>query len=314
MSIRVMTLIWDTCLYDGGTLIVLLAMADWANDDGTKVHPGLETLAGKARMTVRGTQKCLVNLRKDGVINAVAAARGGRSKVTEYKINLERVNFLHRLHQADPKGCPRCSKGRTLLHEKGEHGDVKGELCAAYIDNHQEPSVDPSFAREEFSQAVWEKLWQAFQTWPGLSAGASESRARAVCERLWHELPEDLLARVEAHAVALNRQNRLRGRAGHTLVAHPHNWLERDRGWEAYPTEYIQEIEYDRSWGDVAEKLKAAIGDNNFDTYFAGGRFESGPPPRISFPKRILCQLAKEKFPRQLEKCFGEGVILEVAA
>lgn len=253
MSIRVMTQIWDTCLYDGGTLIVLLALADWAADDGTKVHPGLETLAGKARMTVRGTQKCLVRLRKDGVINAVAAAMGGRSKVTEYKINLERVNYLHRLHKADPKGCPRCSKGRTLLHEKGELGYVKGEQQSAYIDNHQEPSVDPSNAREEFSQAVWEKLWQAFQTWPGLSAGASESRAKATCARLWHELPPDLERRVLAHAEALECQNRLRGKAGHQLVPHPHNWLERDCGWQAYPPEAKptqEQIEADKDRAD----------------------------------------------------------------
>jgi hypothetical protein len=176
-----------------------------------------------------------------------------------------------------------------------------------------EPSpLEPS-AREKL-KPEWAKVWQAFKTWPGLPAGASEHRTRAAWERVENLLPADIVGRIRAHGDTIRRQNALRGRAGGLLVTHPHNWLERDRGWEAYPTEDIQEIEYDRSWGDTAEKLKAAIGPKNFDAYFATGRFESGPPPRISFPRPILCQLAKEKFPRQLEKCFGGEVILEVAA
>ena len=48
------------------------------------------------------------------------------------------------------------------------------------------------------------------------------------------DLPSDLEWRIRAHGTALVRDNAARGRAGCALVVHPHNWLERDRGWEAY--------------------------------------------------------------------------------
>src|SRR5579872_938776 len=170
MSIRVMTQIWDTCLYDGGTLLVLLAMADWANDDGSDVYPGMDTLAAKCRLTTRGAQDCVKRLRDDQVVLIVANATGGRSKLTKYKINLERVNFLHGLHEAkflenpdDPKGCKQCrkrfekgelkpKKGCNPPHENGAIRSAKGENGGSYIDNHQEPSLDPSENRPSLAE------------------------------------------------------------------------------------------------------------------------------------------------------------------
>jgi len=42
MSIRVMTAVWDHSPYESGELLVLLALADWADEPGTllAVRPG----------------------------------------------------------------------------------------------------------------------------------------------------------------------------------------------------------------------------------------------------------------------------------
>jgi hypothetical protein len=40
MSIRVMTAVWDHADVSGGDLLVLLAMADFAADDGGRSTPG----------------------------------------------------------------------------------------------------------------------------------------------------------------------------------------------------------------------------------------------------------------------------------
>jgi hypothetical protein len=59
MSIRVMTAVWDHADVSGGDLLVLLAMADWADDDGRRCFPTQGTLAAKSRMTDRNLRYCL---------------------------------------------------------------------------------------------------------------------------------------------------------------------------------------------------------------------------------------------------------------
>ena len=57
MSIRIMTAVWDTTLPDSEK-IVLLALADCANDEGW-CWPGMETLAAKCSKSDRTVQKAI---------------------------------------------------------------------------------------------------------------------------------------------------------------------------------------------------------------------------------------------------------------
>jgi hypothetical protein len=246
MSIRLMTLVWDSGFYEGGTLLVLLALADWAQDDGSKVFPKMETLAKKARLSVRGAQMCVAGLRDDGVIQEVAPAR--RGKATEYKIVLSTLKELHR------NECTAITSGEVSGAIGVQSATVGVQSVASHIDNHQEPSVEPSLSRE-VSPAAWKKIWQAFKTWPGLPAGASEQLARTVWQRMAADLPSDLEWRIRAHGTALARDNAARGKAGMALVVHPHNWLERDRGWESYSAESVRTPEQIEADKDRADRL-----------------------------------------------------------
>jgi hypothetical protein len=292
------------------TKLVLVKLADNANEEGL-CWPSMKKLVDHTELSERAVRKHLMVLEKMGLIFIERRNVEGVQLKNRFQLNLQYAVPLHAVpggrevqtvHMVQAEAAPGAPPPVHDVHAKKDNPQTEPSL-----NPHSHASVGPP-------EVEWPKVWAAFRTWPGLPVAASEQRARRMWEQLRHQLPADLVARILAHGVALGRQNKLRGKAGMVLVPHPHNWLERDRGWEAYPTEDIQETEYDRSWGDTAEKLKAAIGHKNFDAYFASGKFESGPPPRISFPRRILCQLAKEKFPRQLESCFGGDVILEVAA
>jgi hypothetical protein len=249
MSIRVMTQIWDCDAYEGGTLLVLLAMADWAQDDGTRVFPSMKTLAQKARLSVRGAQNCVARLKRDGVIFEVNSARRGRP--TEYKIMLDRVKELQR------NGCTATASPENAGIVGVHSATVGVQSDASHIDNHQEPSVEPSLSQ---AREPWAKVWAAFKTWPGLPVGASEQRARQAWERLGPDVPGDLVARIRAHGAALDADNANRGRAGALLVTHPHNWLERDRGWEGYAPESVD-----------TEAIEAAR--DKADRYFKRGKY-----------------------------------------
>src|SRR6476660_10073117 len=89
MSIRVMSAIWTNAKYEGGALIVLLALGDWADDDGL-CWPKVSSIAKKARMTERQAYKILKPLREDQILSTEPG--GGRGNPSRYRLNLETLN------------------------------------------------------------------------------------------------------------------------------------------------------------------------------------------------------------------------------
>lgn len=254
MSIRVMTQIWDCGAYEGGTLLVLLAMADWAQDDGTRVFPTMETLAEKARLSVRGAQNCVARLKRDGVIIEVVAPR--RGKATEYKIMLDRVKELHR------NDCTATVTGEVESENGVQSATVGVQSDVSHIDNHQEPSSEPPYAGED-ALSRWPEVWAAFLTWPNLPDTATEARAKAVTTRILDQLPplDDLARRIIAHGQKLRAGNERRGRfLGSQPSTAPHNWLERDRGWEGIVAPVIDQAA-------IADSMDRA------DRYFKRGKY-----------------------------------------
>lgn len=83
-----MSLIWERAPYTAGSLLVLLALADWANDEGV-AWPSMDRLAEKARIDRRSAQRIVRQLAKDGVL--VLEEGGGRSKQHKYRIQTETV-------------------------------------------------------------------------------------------------------------------------------------------------------------------------------------------------------------------------------
>lgn len=67
MSIRVMTAVWDNAGVQGSELLVLLALADWA-DDGGICWPAMSTLSQKARISERSAQRACRSLAEKGLL------------------------------------------------------------------------------------------------------------------------------------------------------------------------------------------------------------------------------------------------------
>ena len=84
MSIRVMTQVWDSGQYNGSKLLLLLALADFAHDDGGNVYPSVDTLAQKTRCDRRTVQRNLRQLEGEGTITLVRPAT--RHGPAEYQL------------------------------------------------------------------------------------------------------------------------------------------------------------------------------------------------------------------------------------
>lgn len=94
MSVVISRQVWESSRQSGAAFTVLLALADYATDDGV-AYPSIESLARKARLSERMTQYAIAQLKRSGEV--LVEAGGGRHRTQQYVIQLpETVQSLHR--------------------------------------------------------------------------------------------------------------------------------------------------------------------------------------------------------------------------
>lgn len=150
MSVRVMTWIFDNSPTQYGSRCVLLALADNAQDDGTRAFPSQETLAQKARLSIRQVRRCLSELMSTGAIEYVGLSPYGTD---EYRVLMR-----------DGQNVPRtyATESVTYATESVSHMSAKPS---------SKPSVKPSIEFETFWKAYPNKHGKALarKKWATLS-------------------------------------------------------------------------------------------------------------------------------------------------
>lgn len=100
MSLRVLTLVWDRFPEGGSKLLTMLALADWAGDDGGRIYPSIPTLAAKIRLSERQAMRVLQELASDlWITNLTPDNLGGRGQKSRFKINIETLTNCHPLYR-----------------------------------------------------------------------------------------------------------------------------------------------------------------------------------------------------------------------
>jgi hypothetical protein len=133
MSIKMMSMVWEKDLMHNEQL-VLLALADHAKDDGTKVFPSIAHVAWKVGYSERQVQRIMSDLRKKEALILVHENKNGRS-TNEYEINLS--VFSDKL----PFGGDKMSGVTQLRHPWGD------------TTTSPEPSVEPP-SKKDISKAI----------------------------------------------------------------------------------------------------------------------------------------------------------------
>ncbi|HEX3156830.1 MAG TPA: helix-turn-helix domain-containing protein [Candidatus Angelobacter sp.] len=85
MSNKAMTHVWEYSAQRGNALLVLLAIADMANDD-LICYPGKAHLSKKCRVGVRGLSAILQKLEESGELKILRRQTGQRNKTNIYRI------------------------------------------------------------------------------------------------------------------------------------------------------------------------------------------------------------------------------------
>lgn len=123
MSVRVMSWVWEHSRSAGADRLVLLAIADAANDLGRDAYPSLTTIARKANMDKRTAQRSVRNLIELGELK-VAESAGPRG--------------THRYQIVIPKGWQHATRGGTTPPATGHppRQDTSGETPPGVATDH----------------------------------------------------------------------------------------------------------------------------------------------------------------------------------
>ena len=147
MSIKLMSLVWDCKKFDGSKLNLLLALADFANDDGY-CWPSIPVIADKIRKTERQTTRLLQQLESAGFISVIESGNG-RGVKSIYRLETAIITKI----KDDIQG--KLTKIKDDI--QGKKDDIQGKkddiqrakrvtssATTLYIDPSSDPSLDPS--------------------------------------------------------------------------------------------------------------------------------------------------------------------------
>lgn len=129
-------MVFDRYPNGGGEMLLALALADHAHDDGTHIFPSIARLAEKTRQSERSVQYQLRRMEQSGWLLLVNAGIGGRrsgfgegGRTRQYRINPEWMKGA----EIAPfeKGAKKASEGCKTTQERVQNGVEKGAAAIA---------------------------------------------------------------------------------------------------------------------------------------------------------------------------------------
>lgn len=147
MSIQVMSLVWKHAKVSGSELLVLLAMADYGNDDGKNIFPAMQTLGDKARLSESQTRRILKKLEKQKLIRLVEMGgwRDGRNWANEYELligNIANMGLHYDTSLQDATTLQDATSSRTRDHRGS--ADATTVLAPVTPQSPLQPLIEPS--------------------------------------------------------------------------------------------------------------------------------------------------------------------------
>jgi hypothetical protein len=117
--------VWKNSIQAGGKLLLLLAIADFANDDGM-AYPGIDTLAQKTRQSRRTVQRQISELEELGELAVEPGT--GRSNTNTYWVLAGLVQNIKQKHIEHCKSLKGDKMTPFTELKKGDTTGIKGDI------------------------------------------------------------------------------------------------------------------------------------------------------------------------------------------
>lgn len=130
MSLQALTYVWSEAPFEGGALLVLLALADYADEDGSS-FPSIRTLAKKARLSEREVQYTLSTITEGGWVTVDRGAG-------PHGVNVYTIVGVQNLHRGGARGVqstapdPRSDPKSSISRKKSGGSDRIGSDHSPY--------------------------------------------------------------------------------------------------------------------------------------------------------------------------------------
>lgn len=192
MSIKYMTRVWATQELKHGRLLLMLALADHANDAG-ECWPSQPHLEEKTRLTERQLRRVIGELCKDGFL-AITEKGVGRGKKTVYKLFPEREEKADIL--SETKADIISKKADKMSEKSGQNVQRKADIISEKADIFD---ANQSHARSEppIEPTTKEPSEESSSTRDDDDAGANAIEA-AWLESYGDSIPERIAAKLPA--------------------------------------------------------------------------------------------------------------------
>ena len=229
-----MARVWADSSLSGSELLMLLAIADFADDDGN-AYPAVPTLATKCRTTPRHANRLLSALRASGELE-IRVNEGPRG-TNRYRVKFEGMTATSPL----TKPSPLTPASRTPdLHVPKPLTPMSDEPSL----NHQEP---PTLARNVVARQDPDGFAEFWAAWPA----SSRKQDRKKCAEKWkrNKLAR-ALSQILAHVTAMKGTK---------------TWRE---GFEPAPLTYLT----GERWNDGMPPVERALSPLHADDVFEAAR------------------------------------------
>ncbi|MDP3251304.1 MAG: helix-turn-helix domain-containing protein [Hydrogenophaga sp.] len=151
-----MAKVWELSQHGGTSLLMLLAIADFADDEGN-AYPSVTTLAEKCRMKQRNAQVILSALRESGEL--VVRSNEGPKGTNTYRVTLATPGVQSSAPlQGNAPLQRNASTGAKECANRVQHSAPKPSM------NHQEPPICSKRAEVRCPGGVDAKVWEDFLT------------------------------------------------------------------------------------------------------------------------------------------------------
>ena len=87
-----MSWVWEHSPAQGSELLLLLALADFADDHGMNAYPSVARLARKCRIDRRTVQRILRRITEKGLLSTVGSTSGGRGRANRYRVVMSNIS------------------------------------------------------------------------------------------------------------------------------------------------------------------------------------------------------------------------------
>ena len=203
-----MTMVWDGFPGSGSELLCMLAMADWANDAGGSVHPSIQTVANKIRVSEKQARRIVNGLVESGYMAVAGNQYGGAPGTTkQWVINVKKLRDLAAKKQQENGETPPIDVTPPMGVLDPSHGCPKTAPTGGSLSTIEPPIEPPVIPAAPTAPPILTKAQIAAKQVTGkavaekAAADKDADELQAACRATWAAYAEAYAARYSTDPV-----------------------------------------------------------------------------------------------------------------